>query len=89
MSTTTAPTPPEQRRDVFLNDFRNVIAEKMQSLKRDGTVAMGRDNLFQLIACDISRCRFAPQGTNCAFVVRQYFNELCDRAPGLRKFTTI
>jgi ribosomal protein L17 len=54
-----------------------VIADKLITLHKDGTTAIGADNLFQIL-------RFppvGPMGTNARWVARQIFNEVVDELP--------
>ena len=63
--------------ELFKSELTAVVRKKIASLKRQGTVGMGRENLWGLCAGDISRnCPNAPVGTNAAYFARQTFDEI-------------
>jgi hypothetical protein len=81
--------PHEVRRNEFLALFKSAMLKRVAALKQDGTVAMSRENLFALMCRDLHRMPGAPQGTNCAWVARQAFNDIINDTNALDKFTMI
>lgn len=68
--------------NTFATELTATLKRAIAHLKADGTVGMGADNLWQVVANRISReCPSAPRGTNCAWVARQTFNDIIRQPP--------
>jgi hypothetical protein len=62
------------------------IKKTRRSLLRIGTVAMSRDNLWQVVKIPQDG---GPVGTNAAFVARAEFDNIIDNNKTLKGFTTL
>lgn len=63
----------------FQQDIKNQIAKKLKQLRKEGTVSIGKDNLYQLLRLNGS-LDGAPKGTNAAFYAKQIYNEIVGNA---------
>ena len=68
-------------------DLLALAKRKIISLRKDGTTGMSADNLWQLLANDLRTIPNLPTGTNAAWVLRQWFNDLIASDSQLRAFT--
>ena len=59
----------------------NAVAEKLNSLRKDGIVSMSADNLFQVLRFPSG----GPVGTNARWAARQVFNEVVAELPAKLK----
>jgi hypothetical protein len=67
---------------LFKGELKRCISRVITRSKRQGTVGIGNDCLWQLVVSPMQReCPHAPVGTNCAWVARQAFDELVTAAP--------
>jgi hypothetical protein len=64
----------------FELDLLDIVRQTIAFLPA-GTVGIGRDCLWQLVAGKVSRLPSAPRGTNGEYFARQAFNELMDTKP--------
>lgn len=72
----------------FKAQLREVVRMVINDQKKQETVAIGIDCLWQFVANRISRfCPDAPVGTNCAWVARQTYNEIVQE-PAFANFVT-
>lgn len=64
------------------------IAAKIKSLKRDGTVAMGNENLFAVTMPHGALYNHpgAIRGTNARYYLHEMFREIVAANPAFRKF---
>ena len=60
----------------FKTELRSILKQAVARLRRQGTVAMSKDCLWQNIAVSINPLPHAPKGTNCAWVARQVFDSI-------------
>lgn len=74
----------------FHADLTKIARARIKELRAEGTVAIGRGCLWQIIAAPASRLQSAPRGTNAAYFARLAFDEVCADLPdGDRKFVTM
>lgn len=60
----------------FESFLRKEILKEIRNQKKTGTMAMSKDNLWQIMVSKISKHPNAPKGTNSAFIVRELFNSI-------------
>jgi hypothetical protein len=69
----------------FQDFILRVVREKIASLKRAGTVAIGKDCLFGLVVQQLSKHPQSPKGVNGAYYARMDFNAVLEN-PKVRGF---
>jgi hypothetical protein len=62
--------------NTFPEHVERVVRAKVASLRREGTVGMGGENLFNMVVRELSHHPRAPKGTNAAFHMREDFNQV-------------
>ena len=65
---------------LFKKDLATATKDVIKKLKKDGTVAMGADNLWQLVVSRVNK-QHGPVGTNAAYMARVSFNEVIAQKP--------
>ena len=62
------------------------IIKAVKRLRQGGTMAMSRDNLWQVTRVPNNG---GPAGTNCASVARQIFDEIIENNRSLKTFASL
>lgn len=57
----------------FQQDIRTALRQTIRRYRKDGTIGMSADNLWQCVRIPE---RYGPTGANAAWVARHMFNEI-------------
>lgn len=69
----------------FLDWYRGAITAKIRELKKDGTVAIGEENLFAIVRVSNNQAG-APVGTNARFYLHEMFRHIVSTTPAIKRF---
>jgi hypothetical protein len=69
----------------FQDFILRAVREKIASLKREGTTAIGKDCLFSLVVQQLSKHPQSPKGPNGAYYARKDFDAVLEN-PAVSRF---
>lgn len=70
----------------FQTELKKQIQKTIRSLRAGGTVAMGIENLLQVVRTPSTGLEGAPVGTNARYAYAQLFREVCESNKAIKSF---